>query len=90
VNAEADEVSYTQYRNACAALARIGEHLQTADPDEAAEHYLPEMTHQVALIFSFVGSNMTARHVPRYAQTVAELEAAKDGTLPTKHQSQEE
>lgn len=77
-----DEVSYSDYRKACAGLAKCGHSLRDADPDEGAEHWLPEITKHIAVIFSFVGSNMTARHLPRYAQTVAQLEAAKQGILP--------
>lgn len=76
-----DEVSYSDYRAACKHLADVAAQMQVAEPDEAATHWLPELTRLTALIFNFVGNNMTARHVPRYARTVAELEAAKSGRL---------
>ena len=88
--AQADEVSFTQYRDACAAVERLGNQLKTASPDEAAEHHLPELTREVSLIFGFVGVNMTARHVPRFTRTVEEMEAAKAGTLQEETQPQEE
>lgn len=74
-----DEVSASDYHRACLKLEHIGLQLRVADADEAVQHWLPELTLATAIIFSFVGSNMTARHVPRYARTVAELQAAKDG-----------
>lgn len=77
-----DEVSFSDYLTACKRLAQTAVALQHCEPDEAAEHHLPAMTRHTAIIFSFVGSNMTARHVPGYQQTVADLQAAKDGTLP--------
>lgn len=73
-----DEVSYTDFLRACRKLEHLGAAMRSADPDEMAEHWLPELTRCEALIFSFVGSNMTARHVPGYQRTVAELQAAKD------------
>ena len=77
-----DEVSASDYRRACDRLHFIASILPGCDPDEAAEHWLPELTKQIALVFNFVGSNMTARHVPGYARTVGALEAAKEGRLP--------
>lgn len=73
-----DEVSYSDFRRACRRLQHLGEAMASADPDEMAEHWLPELTKCEALIFSFVGSNMTARHVPGYQRTVAESQAARD------------
>jgi hypothetical protein len=84
-----DEVSYTQYRHACRRLSHLASNLEAADPDEAVEHYLPLMTREIALIFSFVGSNATMRHLHTYARTVADLQAAKEGKLPD-HNPQEE
>jgi hypothetical protein len=85
-----DEVSYSDYRRACDELQRHAAALRDAAPDEAAEHWLPGATRELALIFSFVGSNMTARHVPHYLKTVAVYQAIKDvtptsigGTMPS-------
>lgn len=78
-----DEVSYSDYRRACRRMEIAAEALgMGADPDEAAQHWLPELVKHVAVIFSFVGSNMTARHMRHYGETVAALEAAKQGILP--------
>lgn len=87
-----DEVTYTDYRKACERLiVHAAGLLNAADPDEAAEHYLPLVTQHIAIIFAYVGANMTARHTARYAATVAALQAAKSpdvtsapkaGTLP--------
>lgn len=73
-----DEVSHSDYLKACERIKRCGDGLRKADPDEAAEHWLPELTQHIAVVFSYVGSNMTARHVPRYVETVANLQGAKD------------
>jgi hypothetical protein len=73
-----DEVSYSDYQKACSGLARDAAGLAEADPDEAAEHYLPQITQHIAIIFSFVGSNMTARHVPKFVRSQAALDRAKD------------
>lgn len=85
---QSDEVTFTEYLEATDALQRVAVGLGKARPDEAAEHWLPELTRLTAVIFSFVGSNMTARHVPHYARTVAALNAAKDvgARLPTSPQ----
>lgn len=77
-----DEVSYSDFRQACARIKRLGERMAGAEPDELAEHYLPDLSKQYALVFSFTGSNMTARHLPLYHRTLAELEAAKDRASP--------
>lgn len=76
-----DEVSFSDYQEACRALSRNANQLEGARPDEAAEHYLPEITRHIAIIFSFVGSNMTARHVPKYVRAQAALDRAKDGVV---------
>lgn len=78
MTAVSDEVSFSDYRKACVRLQQVGESLLSADPDEAAEHWLPILTLQLSLIWSFVGVNMTARHTSTFTQTVADLEAAKD------------
>lgn len=74
-----DEVSYSDYLKACRRLERCGDALAHCAVDEAAEHWLPELTRHIAIIFSFVGSNMTARHTNTYYETTAALQAAKDG-----------
>jgi hypothetical protein len=76
-----DEVTFTEYLRACRRLEECAGALSDADPDEAAEHWLPELTRHVQVIFAFVGVNMTARHVGHYARTVAALEEAKVGPV---------
>jgi hypothetical protein len=73
-----DEVSFSDYLTACEDLRRCADGLLTARPDEAALHYLPILVEQTAIIFSFVGSNMTARHVAGYLQTTNDYQKAKD------------
>lgn len=77
-----DEVTHSDYIRACEGLEIAAEALRQADSDEAVQHWLPRLVMHVAVVFSFVGSNMTARHVPHYHETVAGLEAAKQGKLP--------
>lgn len=74
-----DEVTHSDYVKACRAIEQCGMALAVADPDEAAEHWLPKLTLNLAVVFSYVGSNMTARHVPQFVATQAALDAAKDG-----------
>lgn len=78
-----DEVTYTVYRAACRRVEACGEALRACDVDEAAEHWLPELTKAIAIVFSFVGSNMTARHLNTYWETVVALQAAKDVNYPS-------
>lgn len=93
----ADEVTLAQYQGACEGLAHCAGGLATCLPDEAVDHWLPELTRHTAIIFAFVGDNMTGRKVPRYHETVAAMQRAKDvtasrptGTLPTTPQQEEE
>lgn len=75
-----DEVTLAQYQNACNEIIASAIALRDVHPDEAVEHWLPKMTQATAVVFAYVGDNMTARHVPRYGETVAAMQAAKDVT----------
>lgn len=83
---ETDEVTYSDYLLACNRLAAVADGLAEATPDQAIDHWLPRLVQQAALIFSFVGSNGTMRKTQAYLRTVAEMEAAKEGTPPQRRQ----
>lgn len=73
-----DEVSYSDYLAACNGLERCAKGLAESGPDEAVEHWLIQLTQHAAIIWSFIGSNMTARNATLYERITAALQAAKD------------
>lgn len=78
-----DEVSYSDYQEACRRSSICMGALKLCPPDEAVEHWLPELTRNIAVVFSFVGSNMTARMVPQFGEVTNAMQAAKDaGSRP--------
>lgn len=72
-----DEITASDYRAACMGIEHCAVALQQCAPDEAILHWLPKLTRDIAVVFSFVGDNATMRHVPKYLETVGALEAAK-------------
>jgi hypothetical protein len=71
-------VSYSDYVVACRRGEACCVALAACGSDEAVDHGLPELTKAIAVIFSFVGSNMTARKLPQFADVTNAMQAAKD------------